>query len=292
MNLAVWKNPEAEVEVEQDQNVIHATIRNSVVAQTTCEQPRDLMAKDAKLLKVDLEKSVPVMLCQLRNLASTARKRNSVVAPIQRLQLPDQILLDATYLVQRPNSVAVMTTSLQPMVPKRKVVASTLNSAVVRTISVPQLDLNSKDATVNSLNSAAVLITSLQPVARNLKDADVSTPNTPAVLIATLQLLDPTIKDADVTHSNLVAVLILSLWPKDPILRVADVKKLLMDAAKMNEHPPMDRNSKAVLLNLLNMVVVMTESFPHKDPTMKDVHRNLNFLAVYLNLRCPTVSLM
>jgi hypothetical protein len=45
------------------------------------------MVNAAKLLKVDLEKAIP-MMCQLRNLN---------VAPIQRLQLLDQILLDATH---------------------------------------------------------------------------------------------------------------------------------------------------------------------------------------------------
>ena len=209
MNLTKWKDQEAEVVVVLVPNVIPATIRNSAVAQTICEQLRDLMAKAANPLKADLEKSVPVMLCQQRNRASTVRKRNSVVALIQRLQPQDQTLLDVTHLVLRPNSVAVMTTSLQLMAPKRKVVASTPSLAVVRTISVPQLDRNSRVATVSSLNSAAALITSLRLAVRNLKDVAVSIPNTLAALIATHQLLGPTIKDADVTHSNSAAALTL-----------------------------------------------------------------------------------
>lgn len=221
------------------------------------------------------------MLYQQRNRASTARKRNSVVALIQRLQLQDQALLDVTAFVPKPHLVVAMTMSLQPMVPTRKVVASTLNLAVAQTISVSQLDRNLRAATAKSHNSDAALIISLRPVVRNWKDVDVFTPNTPAVLIATLQLLDPTIKDADATRSNSAAALILSLWLKDPILRAADAKTLLMDAVKMNGHPPMDRNSKAALVNLLNTVAAMTELLPHRVPTMKDAHRNLNFLAKF-----------
>lgn len=289
MNLVKWRDPEAEVVavVEQVQSAIPVMIPNSDAVQTICEQPRDLMEKVANLLKVGLdsglEKSVPVMMYQKRNRTSTARKRNSVVALIQRLQLQDQALLDVTAFVPKPHLVVAMTMSLQPMVPTRKVVASTLNLVVAQTISVSQLDPNLRAATAKSRNSDAVLIISLRLVVRNWKDADVFTPNTPAVPIATLQLLDPTTKDADATRSNSAAALILSLWPKDPILRAADAKTLLMDAVKMNGLPLMDPNSKAALVNLLNTVAAMTESLPPRVPTTKDAHRNLNFLAVYSN---------
>jgi hypothetical protein len=287
VKLVKWRDPEAEavVVVEQVQSAIPVMTPNSDAVQTICEQPRDLMEKVANLLKVVPEKSVPVMIYQNRNRTSTARKRNSVVALIQRLQLQDQALLDVTAFVPKPHLVVAMTMSLQPMVPTRKVVASTLNLVVAQTISVSQLDRNLKAATAKSRNSDVVLITSLRPVVRNWKDADVFTPNTPAAPIATLQLLDPTTKDADATRSNSAAALILSLWPKDPISRAADAKTLLMDAVKMNGLPPMDRNLKAALVNLLNTVAAMTELLPPRVPTTKDAHRNLNFLAVYSNLR-------
>lgn len=144
-----------------------------------------------------------------------------------------------------------------------------------------QQDRNSKAATANTHNSVAVPIISLRLVVKNLKDAVVCIPNIPAVLTVTLQLLDPITKDVDAIHSNSDVALTLSQLQKDLILRAADVKTLRMDAVKMNELQLMDRNSKAVLVNLQSMVAVLTVLQHLRVQALKDVHLNRHSLEVH-----------
>lgn len=76
--VAIWKNPVAAA--EQVPNAIPVMIPNTAVAQTTCEQPRDLMAKAVSLLKVVLEILVQEMWYQQQSQASIAQRLNLVAA--------------------------------------------------------------------------------------------------------------------------------------------------------------------------------------------------------------------
>lgn len=191
-----------------------------------------------------------------------ALKAYSVVAlmALRRQKTKKRLVVQSLQLHQRLQLLQKHQRPLRNQIPKhlRKLTSSvkTLHMAVVKTVSLKRLVLNSMDVIVKRVNLAVVLMNELQLKDQTKKVVPHVCLNHLDVVVTVLhQLMDRTMKDVALSL-DMVAVPIISIPLVDQISKIVVVNILPMDVVQTIKRQLEAEIMKVVVANMLLTVAV------------------------------------